>query len=175
MRTINVGTLRGLVLVLILWPATTIADAVPPPPRDCPPGYTPATGHGGPYCRPPLPTDCPPNHLPKVNGRHAYCEPPPAEPCPVGSYWTSSSATSTSCRGGGRCDSGVCGAGYTCRESSLCVTEVQLFRAGSYEVVSGVCETDADCGGENEQCVTAQRCDPDVKRGAEEKPSTPRP
>lgn len=160
-------------LVTTVLPALAVADAIGPPPATCPPGYTPQSDHGGEYCQPPLPTDCPPDHVPRVRRENAYCEPPPDEPCPVGSFWRSRSATNTWCQGATRCHDRSCGPSSTCRESSLCVT------AGSdrwgydwgNEIVSGVCETDADCAGEYERCVRAQRCDPNEKRGAGNKVS----
>lgn len=36
----------------LFWAGVAFADKVPPPPEECPPGATPATNHGGPYCRP---------------------------------------------------------------------------------------------------------------------------
>ena len=156
-------------------PRFASADVVMPPPDDCPGGTTPRTGHNGPYCQPPAPTDCPPGHVGKVHMTHAYCDPPPAEPCPTGSRWTSTSATDGYCRGGWPCEIHQCAEGNTCKESSLCVQEIRMFRAGSYEKASGTCAADADCP-EGESCVTKKRCDPDVKRalveGAEGTPDT---
>ncbi|MBI4699786.1 MAG: hypothetical protein HY744_01245 [Deltaproteobacteria bacterium] len=41
-----------LVLGALLCPATARADALPPPPENCPPGSTGQTGHCGVYCAP---------------------------------------------------------------------------------------------------------------------------
>lgn len=140
------------------------ADAVPPGPTDCPEGHESTSDHGGPYCRPPLPTNCPPEHVPRVQRTDAYCEPPPVEACPPGSYWTSESATYTYCHGGYRCEQpSDCGEGQ-CVDNELCVTEVEVFRAGSYEVVHGLCT--AGCSGDDRRCVKAKRCDPATKRVA---------
>jgi len=169
MRAVTLGL---FLFVATLLPALAAADAIGPPPAECPEGFTPQSDHSGEYCQPPLRTDCPPDHIPKVRRTNAYCEPPPDEPCPVGSYWRSRSATDTWCQGSSRCDERSCGTNATCEESSLCVTAGTDWRGGfdwRNEIVSGTCETDADCSGERERCVTAQRCDPNVKRGAEKK------
>jgi hypothetical protein len=156
--------LAAVLVVSTLWSSRALADVVMPPPDDCPEGTTPRTGHIGPYCQPPPPAECPPGHAPKVNMARAYCEPPPAEPCPTGSRWMSTSETDVYCQGGWACDVHQCAEGNTCKESSLCVQEIRMFRAGSWEKVSGACTADADCP-EGESCVTKKRCDPDVKRG----------
>lgn len=134
------------------------ADVVMPPPEKCPEGYTPQTGHHGPYCQPPPPESCPEGHTPKVSRDHAYCEPPADPPCPLGSVYTSSSETKTWCQAGWTApQSGECSIGYRAVESALCVQYVPAGRIG-YEVVSGTCETDADCTGKGESCNKAIRC-----------------
>jgi MYXO-CTERM domain-containing protein len=144
-------------LPVLLLAAHAVADEVPPPPDDCPSGQRGATDHQGPYCQPPAPASCPPGHTPKVRRTLAYCEPPPPTPCPRGSFWTSSAAADTWCQGGYPCrDDAFCGAG-ACAESALCVHEVEVFRAGSYEVVSGPCPASGTCP-EGDRCVTARRC-----------------
>lgn len=110
------------------------------------------------YCQPPPPSSCPAEHAPKVVRDHAYCEPPPLEPCPEGSFWTSTSATETFCRGGRPCDGPSSCAGGRCVESKLCVRAVR-HRRYVEEVVSGVCENAKDCPA-GEQCVEANRCVP---------------
>ena len=152
------------VLALTLLPAASLADVVKPPPLVCPPGHTPRTGHGGPYCAPPLRTDCAPGYEPRVQRTDAYCEPPPERPCPPGSMWRSTSATRTWCEGGSSCAERDCGENWTCREEGLCVTSEMRWRGQRYEVASRACTRDADCTGPEETCVVAKRCDPDVKR-----------
>ena len=174
-RSINSpATVHALItgLLLLAFPASVLADVVRPPPRNCPKGYRPGTSHSGPYCAPPPPR-CKKGHKPRVIRARAYCEPPPAKPCPAGSFWTSSSKTQTYCRGGNPCANYPCyQKDWTCRETSLCVHVVRMFRAGYYEVAYGTCKTDADCkgykdpGGEEIKCVTVKRCDPNKKRGA---------
>lgn len=44
------------------------ADAVPPPPKSCPPGQVGVTSHGGPRCVPEAPTDCAPGYRGRVGG-----------------------------------------------------------------------------------------------------------
>lgn len=44
--------LPTLVAILLLCAATAHADAVPPPPADCPDGSHGRTGHAGPWCNP---------------------------------------------------------------------------------------------------------------------------
>lgn len=39
-------------LLVVLGSLSARADAVPPPPEDCPPGALGQTGHDGPYCTP---------------------------------------------------------------------------------------------------------------------------
>ena len=158
------------------------ADVVRSPPKDCPPGYTPGTGHSGPYCRPPKPTcppkhqvralrggwyceppprtDCPKEHVPKVRRRVAYCEPPPATQCPVGSYWTSRGPKDTGCQAGGWCekDGDKCGKSGSCKTVGLCVESRYTGRRRSISMVKGVCKTDADCAG-RARCRVQPRCD----------------
>jgi len=45
-----------------------LADAVPPPPDDCPKGQVGTTSHGGPRCEPEAPTDCAPGYRGVVGG-----------------------------------------------------------------------------------------------------------
>lgn len=151
--------------LVFTWAGVAHADVVPPGPPDCPDGHEATSDHGGPYCRPPLPTNCPPEHLPRVRRTAAYCEPPPEEPCPPGSAWTSDSATDLYCLGGYRCttDADCVGEG-ACVEADLCITLIQQFRAGSYEVVHGLCSD--GCDGDERTCVKAKRCEPKTKRVA---------
>jgi hypothetical protein len=44
------------------------ADAVPPPPHDCPPGKIGITSHGGPECVAPAPKNCPPGWVGVIRG-----------------------------------------------------------------------------------------------------------
>jgi len=46
-----------------------LADAVPPPPRSCPPGKVGITSHHGPECVDPAPKDCPPGWYPQIRGQ----------------------------------------------------------------------------------------------------------
>jgi hypothetical protein len=48
-----------LVLTAIAAPSSALADAVPPPPTDCPRGEIGVTSHGGPSCVKEAPKDCP--------------------------------------------------------------------------------------------------------------------
>jgi MYXO-CTERM domain-containing protein len=154
-------------LVVLTWSGAAAADAVPPGPEDCPEGYESSTDHAGPYCRPPMPTNCPPEHIPRVQRTQAYCEAPPLEACPPGSVWTSESPTYSYCRGGYHCDKDDDCGGGRCVDSSLCVTQVEVFRAGSYEVVHGLCADGCESsGGEDRECVQAKRCEPAKKRVA---------
>jgi len=77
-----------------------------------------------------------------------------------------------------------CGEGEACKPSALCTKVVFLGRM-SYLAVSGTCRTDADCPGRRppnkpppkepyerlryEQCVKAWRCDPEHKRGPDDR------
>ena len=45
------------------------ADAVPPPPRSCPPGQVGITSHGGPECVKKAPESCPPGYRGVIRGR----------------------------------------------------------------------------------------------------------
>jgi len=51
------------------------ADAVPPPPKDCPEGTVGITSHGGPECAKAPPEDCPPGYRGVVGGKCklAFC------------------------------------------------------------------------------------------------------
>jgi hypothetical protein len=131
------------------------ADVVMPPPAHCPPGYTPRTGHEGPYCKPPLPRRCPPGHQPRVLRQEQYCEPPPLKPCPPGSFWTSSGPANAYCQAGPSCD--YCAGGQVCVEASLCVRVLDQGRARNLELVSGICHAESDCP-EGEHCVGTRRC-----------------
>jgi hypothetical protein len=57
-RVRTLSAVAALVTGLVIAPAA-LADAVPPPPRNCPPGTTPVTSHGGPRCEKNAPTNCP--------------------------------------------------------------------------------------------------------------------
>jgi hypothetical protein len=150
--------MRSLALATLLAAAVTSAraDVVPPPPKDCPAGYTAMTSHQGPYCRPPLPQNCPAGHTPRVEGTKAYCEPPPPKPCPPGAYWVSNGPGV----GNGYCTSRLCGEcsdEMVCIDSSLCVRERTGIRGRRYEVISGPCRTAGDCPS-GEACTKARRC-----------------
>jgi hypothetical protein len=69
------------------------ADAVPPPPRRCPPGRVPVTSHAGPKCELAPPKSCPPGYRGQVGGQ-----------CVLNLCWSDES----------------CGKGKACRETSLC-------------------------------------------------------
>lgn len=49
----------GVVLVFLSFASDALADAVPPPPDDCPSGTVGVTSHGGPSCEKVAPTNCP--------------------------------------------------------------------------------------------------------------------
>jgi hypothetical protein len=49
----------GLVLVFLSSAGEAFADAVPPPPDNCPPGTVGVTSHGGPACEKEAPKNCP--------------------------------------------------------------------------------------------------------------------
>jgi hypothetical protein len=128
---------------------------VEPTPAHCPPGYTPRTGHRGPYCEPPLPRHCPPGHQPRVVGPEGYCEPPPLRPCPPGSYWTSSGPNQAYCQAGPACD--YCSSGQVCIDASLCVRVLHPWPGRGRELVSGICHSESDCP-EGEHCLRSRRC-----------------
>lgn len=173
------------------------ADVVDSPPSDCPPGYSPGTSHGGPYCRPPkptcpkghtpvarratwycqppLPTDCPKEHIPKVRERLAYCEPPPAEACPTGSAWASRSPTDTFCVESSGCGkSGECAKGVPCVESGLCIEHRYEHRRYGTPIVRGTCKTNADCSSPA-RCQVRTRCDLPKRKASSKKAAQPVP
>jgi len=65
-RAVLVG---GLTWVLALWAQTALADAIPPPPENCPGDTVPTSDHGGQRCEPPPPEDCPPGYRGQVGGQ----------------------------------------------------------------------------------------------------------
>ena len=155
--------------VILLWSSLALswsaqADVVRSPPKDCPEGYTPKTGHGGPYCQPPMPTTCPKEHIPRLNRSLAYCEPPPEKACPTGSSYRSRSATDTFCVAGRDCTESECPSGATCKESSLCSKLIAQRRSVRWEV-KGECKSDKDCS-DGYKCETKKRCDFANKRVA---------
>ena len=154
-------------IVFLLLGSMATADVVRPPPARCPRGHTPATSHGGAYCRPPPPRSCPAGHVPRVVERTAYCEPPPKEPCLPGSDWTSQSLQDTYCLAQASCAEGSCGDGATCVPTSFCLTWT-CFRCSMSRIV-GTCKTSADCP-KGVSCFREYRCDPKKKR-APVKPS----
>ncbi len=158
----RVGLLSSLGLIALIHcvtPTEAHADAVEPPPRICPPGHRPVTGHQGPHCRPPPPSDCPANHRPRVRRDKAYCEPPPAKPCPPGSYWESTSATSGYCLGGIPCSGAPNKGIWQCQEASLCVKKTYVGGRVPRELVSKTCVSNKDCSAK-ERCVRAKRSAP---------------
>ncbi len=58
-------------LLLATWTGSARADAVPPPPADCPPGRVPITSHRGPECALAPPKNCPPGYSGEVGGKCA--------------------------------------------------------------------------------------------------------
>jgi hypothetical protein len=46
-------------LIVMVTASSTRADVIPPPPEDCPEGYTPDSSHEGQRCLAPAPADCP--------------------------------------------------------------------------------------------------------------------
>jgi hypothetical protein len=148
---------RCLLLVLCAVPcAPVMADVVPPPPKECPPGHVPSTSHQGTFCQPPPPKDCPPGHVPRVARTLAYCEPPPPVPCPAGAFWVSRGPEV----GNGYCTSYVaetCPDDRIAVESSLCVYYGSGHRGRRYEIISGPCRSTRDCQ-DSESCTKARRC-----------------
>jgi hypothetical protein len=55
-------------LLVMLFSSIAFADAVPPPPRNCPPGQVGITSHGGPRCVPAAPKSCPAGWRPQIGG-----------------------------------------------------------------------------------------------------------
>lgn len=145
---------RWLLLPLLV-AEPVLADAVPPPPARCPPGYRRAVDHGGPYCEPPQPW-CRKGQVPRVKRTQAYCERPPTKPCPAGSYWYSS---------GPELDNGLCYPGIECHladdepgrvcvEAALCIRELPGVRGSRYQIVVGACPSNTDCASPD-RCVHA--------------------
>ena len=172
-RTAHGARPWAIAAMMLALASSARADVVPPPPDQCPADHTPATGHGGPYCRPPARTDCPPGYKSRVYERDAYCEPPPQEPCPPGSDWTSLSAGDGFCIVGSSCRQDACGPDATCVPTSYCL-DWTCFRC-SMSRITGLCRTDADCDRgygyseedpERPRCVHQYLCDPKVKRVA---------
>lgn len=61
--------LRALPLLVVWFARAASADAVPPPPVQCPPGTVGVTDHGGPRCEKVAPTNCPNGWFGVVGGR----------------------------------------------------------------------------------------------------------
>lgn len=64
----HVKFLPATLLGTCLWVNNAWADAVPPPPEDCPKGTVGTTSHGGPRCEPEPPKDCAPGYRGVVGG-----------------------------------------------------------------------------------------------------------
>lgn len=63
-RAVQLWTILGVSALV----TTANGDAVPPPPRSCPPGQVGVTSHSGPECVPKAPTDCAPGYRGRVGG-----------------------------------------------------------------------------------------------------------
>lgn len=157
----------GCSLAFLLIGSLGHADVVPPPPSNCPSGYTPETSHSGPYCRPPLPR-CPRGYQPRIWERHAYCEPPPDHPCPRGAEWSSTSEDDAFCVPRMACQDSGCPAGQACFPTAFCLQPV-CFRCSPSRIV-GFCEQQEDCPGDS-VCSRQRRCD--VSSTYDEGPSEP--
>jgi len=140
------------------------ADAVRPPPDDCPQGWTAHTDHGGPYCLEPPPT-CKTDETARARYKKWYCEPPPPKGgCPAGSEWTSRSATDAWCDGQRSSCVGPWGKdNKNCLSTSLCVKEIKRScpaRSGcdTYieERVASVCARSKRCP-RGTKCIVARR------------------
>lgn len=151
--------MRGLVLMLA---ALTLvagcglpsanADAVPPPPRSCPPGQVGVTSHAGPRCVPKAPTNCPAGWYGVVGGE-----------CLVHTCETDD----------------VCGKGKHCREVDVCLHEWfqewgEATRPDPFTLaapprrfdppvrrvdVVNICTSDGRCGGKD-TCAKGKVCLP---------------
>jgi hypothetical protein len=58
----------GLFWALALPAEICGADAIPPPPENCPGDTVPTSDHGGQRCEPPPPKNCPPGYVGRVGG-----------------------------------------------------------------------------------------------------------
>jgi hypothetical protein len=169
---------HALPLLVLLWSQVALADAVPPPPQNCPKGYTGHTDHGGPYCQPP-PPKCKPGETPRALKQSWYCEPPPPKGgCPAGSAWRSTSRENAWCDGQ-RCDQK---SHEGCSDRPLCVQEIIRkcgFRWGceTYleERVFSVCGAGGKCAA-GQKCVKLWRVAPPAPAKTEpvKKPATPK-
>lgn len=65
---IRASGLAMAVVCLLLVAPRAWADAVPPPPDDCPAGTVGVTGHGGPHCEKEAPKNCPNGWRGQVGG-----------------------------------------------------------------------------------------------------------
>jgi len=138
---------RLLPAVLLTASGVARADAVPPPPQNCPGNTIPTTSHGGPRCAAPPPEHCPPGHRGVIDNRCVlhYCS-----------------------------NDQNCGAGRKCREVPVCfvphdewvedgripLDEPKTVYAGKY-----ICKREGDCRWPSEcrptsLCFTAKEAVP---------------
>ena len=156
---------------------------LPPQPRDCKPGEIPTASRAGAFCDPPPARPCPVGSMWRPSGWPTRtcitgnrCLPAGVSP-DAGSPGDTDAQPS---RGSYRPE--PCSEGTTCRQSSLCVKSISLGRR-LVVAVSGTCTTDADCPGARPpsarpepddgqkycRCLRAWRCDPDRKRGPDDR------
>lgn len=154
----------------------------PPQPGNCKPGEIPAVNRSRAFCDAPPEKPCPtgarwrPTYMAGLDSciAGARCRPPGG-----------ADAGPSAAAGGHVRDR--CAQGETCRRASLCVRDTFMGRGPAFSMVSGTCKTDADCKGaglgadlanpfaqKGGRCVRAWRCDPDRKRGPDDRtdPST---
>jgi hypothetical protein len=129
--------MRSLVLLLVvaLRASSARADAVPPPPTDCPPGKVGTTSHGGAHCVDAPPKNCPPGWRGVAGGN-----------CMV-----------AVCGADNQCDPG-----QVCRDQSLCMAEETEYYRGPppehphvFDVPVGICVEHAVC---NARCKPGKVC-----------------
>lgn len=117
----------GLVLAALVAPRAARADAVMPPPKDCPTGARGQTSHNGPWCAPTTcaaDKDCPSGEICR---EQALCVSTETVPSQSGWSWGKPISLSTA---HATCDKGAACAKGTCETARRCVTRSQAVKSG---------------------------------------------
>jgi hypothetical protein len=111
-RVLRTATIIAIQLAAVACPRPAAADAVPPPPSDCPPGTRGVSNHSGQICAVAECADDRSCGEDQACGDYPLCVARDASP-PAG--------LGRSARVGGRCERGTCPAGFTCEPKPHCV------------------------------------------------------